>query len=123
MQSKRIIISTFGSFGDVHPYVGIGLELKARGHQPVIATSEIYREKMKTAGLEFYPVRPDMPSIDEPDEVARIVGEVMDAKRGPEAVGNLIIPHLRDIYVFSILILVLLLRPSGILGTAVAEKV
>jgi branched-chain amino acid transport system permease protein len=32
-------------------------------------------------------------------------------------------PHLRDIYVFSILILVLLVRPSGILGTTVAEKV
>jgi branched-chain amino acid transport system permease protein len=32
-------------------------------------------------------------------------------------------PHLRDIYVFSILILVLLVRPTGILGQAVAEKV
>jgi len=32
-------------------------------------------------------------------------------------------PHLRDIYVFSILILVLLVRPTGILGRAVAEKV
>ena len=32
-------------------------------------------------------------------------------------------PHLRDIYVFSILIVVLLVRPSGILGTTVAEKV
>ena len=32
-------------------------------------------------------------------------------------------PHLRDIYVFSILIIVLLVRPSGILGKAVAEKV
>jgi branched-chain amino acid transport system permease protein len=32
-------------------------------------------------------------------------------------------PHLRDIYVFSILILVLLVRPTGILGTAFAEKV
>jgi len=32
-------------------------------------------------------------------------------------------PHLRDIYVFSILILVLLVRPSGILGRTVAEKV
>jgi len=32
-------------------------------------------------------------------------------------------PHLRDVYVFSILILVLLVRPSGVLGRAVAEKV
>lgn len=32
-------------------------------------------------------------------------------------------PHLRDIYVFSLLILVLLFRPTGILGKAVVEKV
>ena len=32
-------------------------------------------------------------------------------------------PNLRDVYVFTLLIAVLLLRPSGILGKAVAEKV
>ena len=32
-------------------------------------------------------------------------------------------PHLRDIYVFSILIVVLLVRPTGILGKPVSEKV
>jgi branched-chain amino acid transport system permease protein len=32
-------------------------------------------------------------------------------------------PHLRDIYVFSILILVLLVKPTGIFGKTVAEKV
>ncbi len=98
MNGKRIILSTFGSFGDIHPFVAVALELKARGHQPVIATSEIYREKMETVGLEFHPVRPDMPSIDQPDEVAKVVGEVMDPRRGPEAVGDMLIPYLRDIY-------------------------
>ncbi len=32
-------------------------------------------------------------------------------------------PHLRDVYVFSLLILVLLFRPSGLLGKATVEKV
>jgi branched-chain amino acid transport system permease protein len=32
-------------------------------------------------------------------------------------------PHLRDVYVFGVLIAVLLLRPAGILGRAVTEKV
>jgi branched-chain amino acid transport system permease protein len=32
-------------------------------------------------------------------------------------------PHLRDVYVFSLLIAVLLLKPTGIMGKAVAEKV
>ena len=32
-------------------------------------------------------------------------------------------PHLRDVYVFTLLILVLLFKPSGLLGKAVVEKV
>ncbi len=62
---KRIVLSTFGSFGDVHPYIAIALELKARGHSVVIATSEVYREKMDALGLELHRVRPDVPSYDD----------------------------------------------------------
>ena len=32
-------------------------------------------------------------------------------------------PHLRDVYVFTLLILVLLFRPEGLLGKATVEKV
>src|ERR1700704_3373363 len=92
--NKRIVISTFGSFGDVHPYVAIALELKARGHRPVIATSEVYREKMEAQGIEFCPVRPDMPSYDQPEELGKLVAEVMDARAGPERVMQMLLPHL-----------------------------
>jgi rhamnosyltransferase subunit B len=126
MHGKRIILSTFGSFGDIHPYVAIALELKTRGHQPVIATSEIYREKMETAGLEFFPVRPDMPAVDQLDEIAKVVGEVMDPKRGAEAVGNMIIPYLRDIYADLDAATdgadLLLTHPLPFAGTLVAQK-
>jgi rhamnosyltransferase subunit B len=92
---KKIVISTFGSFGDVHPYVAIALELKRRGHRPVIATSEIYREKTDALGLELHPVPPDLPSYDKPDEVARMVNNLMDPKTGSERVfKDFINPHL-----------------------------
>jgi rhamnosyltransferase subunit B len=95
----KIVLSTFGSFGDVHPYVAVALELKARGHHPVIATSEIYREKIATLGLEFHPVRPVVPSYDEPEEISRMLEKMMDARTGTEEVfKTMIIPHLRDIY-------------------------
>jgi rhamnosyltransferase subunit B len=94
----RIVISTFGSFGDIHPYVAIALELKARGHVPVIATSEVYREKMEALSLEFHPVRPVMPSYDQPDEIGKLIEEVMEASDGSEKVMNLLLPYLREIY-------------------------
>jgi rhamnosyltransferase subunit B len=96
---KKIVISTFGSFGDVHPYVAIALELKRRGHRPVIATSEIYREKTDALGLELNPMPPNLPSYDRPDEVSRMVSDLMDSKRGPERVFNEFInPHLPAMY-------------------------
>ena len=96
---KKIVISTFGSFGDVHPYVAIALELKRRGHRPVIATSEIYREKTDALGLEIHPVPPDLPSYDQPEEVARMVEEMIDPKKGPERVFTQFVnPHLRGMY-------------------------
>jgi len=95
----KIILSTYGSFGDVHPYIALALELKARGHHPVIATSEIYREKTDAVGLELHAVRPVMPSYDQPEEVSRMLETLMDARTGTEEVLNtMILPHLRDTY-------------------------
>ena len=63
----RIILNTFGSFGDIHPYMAIAMELQGRGHAAVVATMEIYREKIEGAGLEFIPVRPNIPQPQEQD--------------------------------------------------------
>ena len=126
MKGYRIVISTFGSFGDIHPYVAIALELKARGHRPLIATSEVYREKMDSAGIDFHPVRPDVPSYDHTPELQKLVERLMDQKEGPAAIGDLILPHLRDIYADLDTATedadLLLTHPLPFAGTMVAEK-
>lgn len=95
---KRIVLSTFGSFGDIHPYMAIALELKTRGHHPVIATSEVYREKMDVAGIEFVPIRPDMPSYHEPDKLIKLSTYLIDQKTGTERVIELFSGNLREVY-------------------------
>ena len=95
---KRIVLSTFGSFGDVHPYVAIALELKTRGHYPVIATAEVYREKMEVAGIEFVPIRPNMPSYEEPDKLIKLSNDLIDPKSGTERVMELFTGNLREVY-------------------------
>ena len=123
---KRIVISTFGSFGDIHPYLAIALELKARGHRPLIATSEVYREKMDAAGIDFHAVRPDVPSYEQSPEIQALVEKLMDQKAGPEAIGDLILPHLRDIYSDLDAATkdadLLLTHPLPFVGTMIAEK-
>jgi rhamnosyltransferase subunit B len=56
----RILLTTFGSLGDLHPYIAVGLGLRDRGHAVTIATSEFYRDKVEGEGLGFHAVRPDV---------------------------------------------------------------
>ncbi len=54
----RVLLTTIGSFGDLNPYIGLGLALKRRGHQPVLAVANAYRPHVEAAGLECRPVGP-----------------------------------------------------------------
>jgi MGT family glycosyltransferase len=95
---KRIVLTTFGSFGDIHPYMALALELRARGHQAMIATSELYREKIEGAGIEFHAVRPDVNGPDDP-ETEELLRKIMEPQTGAEFLfKELIVPHLRDSY-------------------------
>ena len=76
---KKILITTFGSIGDINPYIALAKALKERSHAPTIATSELYRETVKKAGIGFYPVRPDI----DPDDY-ELIRRVMQPKTGPE---------------------------------------
>ena len=57
---SHFLLSTFGSLGDLHPYIAVGIGLRDRGHRVTIATSADYRSKVEGEGLNFHPVRPDI---------------------------------------------------------------
>ena len=94
---KRIVLYTWGSFGDVHPYMAVAHELRARGHRPVIATMEVYREKMEAAGLEIAPVRPNIP---EPKaQSPEFLAKILEPRTGPKyLMEEIVFPAVRDSY-------------------------
>jgi UDP:flavonoid glycosyltransferase YjiC (YdhE family) len=67
----RIVVTTFGSLGDLHPYLAIALGLRARGHDVVVATGNCYRNKIEALGLGFAPVRPDSDWVADPEMMRR----------------------------------------------------
>ncbi|HAG81936.1 MAG TPA: glycosyl transferase, partial [Cyanobacteria bacterium UBA12227] len=79
---SRIILTTIGSFGDLHPKIAIALELRKRGHDVVFATHKEYQNKIEALGFEFHRMRPDNTALNDPQEMARM----MDLKRGTEYV-------------------------------------
>ena len=69
----RIVLKTFGSFGDVHPYLALAIELQRRRHECVIATSEVYRQKITAEGVGFVPVRPDVGELlNQPELISKL---------------------------------------------------
>lgn len=90
----KIILSTFGSLGDLHPMLALGIELRNRGHEIVINTLEVYREKIDAIRFEFFPMRPDVDPNDK--ELAR---DLMDAKTGTEKLlREILLPNVRPMF-------------------------
>jgi rhamnosyltransferase subunit B len=90
----RIVFSTFGTFGDVNPLVALCLELKRRGHEPVLAIPEMFRPKIEPLGIGFTPVRPEQDQNDK-----RLIAMIYDIRHGTETgLRQFLFPALRDSY-------------------------
>jgi UDP:flavonoid glycosyltransferase YjiC (YdhE family) len=90
----RVVLTTIGSFGDLNPYIGLGLALKRRGHRPVLAVAHAYRPYVEDAGLECRPVGPHGDPWDR-----GLVDRIMHPLRGAEfLVRDLLMPTLREAY-------------------------
>ncbi|HSC29202.1 MAG TPA: glycosyltransferase [Vicinamibacterales bacterium] len=79
--SLRVLITTWGSLGDLHPYLALGVELQRRGHAASVATLGVLESAVRQAGLGFHPIRPDV-SPDDPD-ARELIRRVLDPRGGP----------------------------------------
>jgi rhamnosyltransferase subunit B len=89
----RILFTTFGSYGDLYPYIAVAMALRAIGHQPTIATSAVYRDKVESEGIRFAPVRPDVSLEDR-----EMMQHLFDQRRGSERVIRALANEIRDTY-------------------------
>ena len=90
----KIVLATFGSLGDLHPKISLGIELKRRGHDVTISAMEYYREKIEMIGLGFAPMAPHIEPGDE-----QLAKDLMDTHKGSETViRRLVLPNLKPMY-------------------------
>jgi UDP:flavonoid glycosyltransferase YjiC (YdhE family) len=90
----RIVLSNIGTFGDINPLIALALELKRRGHTPVMALPAIYAPKIAPLGIEFHTLRPD---IDPTNTL--LVEMVYDVNKGTETgLRKFLFPVLRETY-------------------------
>ncbi len=90
----RIVLSSFGTLGDIHPLIALALELRLRGHVPVLAVPELFRSKIISLGLEFAPVGPILDPEDN-----QLVAMLMDIRKGTErTLREILFPAIRQSY-------------------------
>ena len=90
----RVVLTSWGSHGDVYPYLGIALELKARGHEAILAVPEYFRALVEGEGIEYRPVGPHFDPSDR-----ELLTRILDPWRGAEAiVKESILPVLARTY-------------------------
>jgi len=85
---SRILFAALGSLGDLHPVLGLALEMRRRGHQVDIGTSEFYRAKITALGLGFISL------VDE-----AFVRQIMAGRRGTTwLLRDLMLPVTRELH-------------------------
>jgi rhamnosyltransferase subunit B len=92
---RRIVLTTIGSLGDLHPYLAIALGLQVRGHEAILATGECYRRKIEALGIGFRAVRPDCDWVND----RQVMRRFMAPRLGMVRFGReLLLPALRETY-------------------------
>ena len=52
----KVLLLPAGSHGDVHPFVGVGIALKQRGHDVTLATCGLFAELADRCELNFHEI-------------------------------------------------------------------
>ena len=92
----RILLSTWGSFGDLHPFLALAIGLQSRGHDCLLATNLAYKSKIEAEGIAFSPLRPNTPLAEESPE---LMARLMHPRTGTKSVlCDLVLPAVADMY-------------------------
>jgi rhamnosyltransferase subunit B len=67
----RVLIASAGSHGDVFPFIAIGREMLARGHEVLFFGNPCFREYVTTVGMQFVPISTS-------EEYHRVFGEIAE---------------------------------------------
>jgi sterol 3beta-glucosyltransferase len=69
----RYALLTYGSMGDVRPFVALALGLQKKGHDVILAAPENFKAFVESFGIPYCPLAGNMEEIVNTEEVIRII--------------------------------------------------
>src|SRR5947209_7547298 len=58
--NAKVLLATFGTLGDLYPFIAMAKAIAACGLEPVIAAQEMHREAIESEAIGYAPMRPDI---------------------------------------------------------------
>jgi len=92
----RVVLSTLGSLGDLHPYIAVARALQARGARPLLMSVPEYRADVEREGIEFAPLGPGFAPFGDYQKLLEKIFDVRDGTRF--IVQEMVVPYLRSTY-------------------------
>jgi rhamnosyltransferase subunit B len=90
----NVLLPTLGSAGDVHPFIGLGLALEARGHRATLITNPYFQPSIEAQGLGFLAVG-SLADV----ESALADPDLWHPRRGFQVIARrLIVPAIETVY-------------------------
>jgi UDP:flavonoid glycosyltransferase YjiC (YdhE family) len=62
-EHPKVLLATFGTLGDIYPFITIAKALAGRGLQPIIAAPGDVREAIESEGIDYAPIRPNIGEV------------------------------------------------------------
>ncbi len=85
------LLLPYGSYGDILPYIGVGLRLLRRGHKVTLITNGKFHELANQAGLPFH----EIGSGEDYEKVASLIDDHQPYKAASIMVREVILPLMR----------------------------
>jgi rhamnosyltransferase subunit B len=96
--SRKVVLATVGSLGDLHPFIALGQALKAHGVNVLIASAPEYQSKVEAAGLRFHSLRPGFEELQHDLCMSRAELARRVVRRSDFLFRRLVLPYLRAAY-------------------------
>jgi rhamnosyltransferase subunit B len=91
-----VLLTTLGSYGDLHPFLAMARALRNRGDRVRLATHEQYREAVERLGVEFVAIPPSKEDVGSEELWAE---QASHPRRGTQfVVRDLILPYVERSY-------------------------
>ena len=91
----KIVLNTFGSLGDLYPFLALAKELNSRGHTSILAANKAYQKIVESQNIHFVPIRPEPLDLASKQELSQ---KIFSSNGIEFLLGEILFPNLQKSY-------------------------